>query len=150
MLNGHLGSKKALFWTLGALCQVLGAMGQKHSQSHCRETAQGWGARRERLYGLCSTELVEIPEVSSPELSLDPCPMLGGSRQEDLPKRGVKMGRQGATLSLNRDISDISLCVGAHRNTLFQWLSNTIPSTRESFHGVGIFVDRNVCVDIVE
>lgn len=52
--------------------------------------------------GLRNTELVGIPQGSSPELSLDPCPMLGGSRQQDLPRRGVKMGRQGATLSQQR------------------------------------------------
>lgn len=55
-----------------------------------------------KLFGLCNIELVGIPEGSSPELSLDPCPMLGGSRQQDLPRRGVKMGRQGATLSQQR------------------------------------------------
>lgn len=111
VLNAHLDSKKALFWTLGALCQVLGAMGQKCSQSHCMRMGSKEGkAVFPKPVGLRNTELVGIPEGSSPELSLDPCPMLGGSRQQDLSRRGVKMGRQGATLSQQRHFWDFPMC----------------------------------------
>lgn len=153
MLNGHLyhsDAKKDPFGTPDTLCELLYPVGQKPSpepleSSPCKETAPGWllGSKEgktvfPKALGLCSTELLGIPEISSPKFQPVQCKEALDS--ETCQGEG---SRQGALLRLS---PETSLHVLEPTESPFsQHLCNTTPIPEVLSRSREIYRQKCVC-----